>query len=216
MDYLKTLLIVIISIVRLGIIFSVPKLVTHDTTANTVYPNLHCTHTYDHISQQLNSLADSAQQHTLYTNEADASLFTTDTAIQCAFNIIPSNLDIKPSNDAHSHSNNNTGSHFYSKHKYRDTFDDAHIQYHDFIMVMHSFTKINTQHCYNKSYKTPIGVYMIQSQLKAIRYLQSWILKLCHIPCTLMAMQVQLLRLITSHIKLYSIMIRYVPCSING
>ena len=27
---------------------------------------------------------------------------------------------------------NNTGIHFYSKHKYRDTFGDAHIQYHDF------------------------------------------------------------------------------------
>ena len=39
----------------------------------------HPVHTYDHISQQLNSLADSAQQQTLYTNEVDASLFTTDT-----------------------------------------------------------------------------------------------------------------------------------------
>ena len=27
---------------------------------------------------------------------------------------------------------NNTGIHFYNKHKYRDTFGDAHIQYHDF------------------------------------------------------------------------------------
>ena len=27
---------------------------------------------------------------------------------------------------------NNTDIHFYSKHKYRDTFRDAHIQYHDF------------------------------------------------------------------------------------
>ena len=44
---------------------------THDTTASTVYTNPPCTHTYDHISQQLESLADSAQQHTLYTNEGD-------------------------------------------------------------------------------------------------------------------------------------------------
>ena len=29
-------------------------------------------------------------------------------------------------------SHNNTGIHFYSKHKYRDTFGDTHIQYHDF------------------------------------------------------------------------------------
>ena len=53
---------------------------THDTTAGTVHPNPPCTHTYDHISQQQDSLADSTQQHTLYTNEMDASLFTTDTA----------------------------------------------------------------------------------------------------------------------------------------
>ena len=34
---------------------------THDTTTSTVYPNLLCTHTYDHISEQLDSLADSVQ-----------------------------------------------------------------------------------------------------------------------------------------------------------
>ena len=58
---------------------------THDTTAGTVYPNPPCTHTYDHISQQLNSLVGSEQQHTLYTNKVDASLFTTDTATKYAF-----------------------------------------------------------------------------------------------------------------------------------
>ena len=89
---------------------------THDTTAGTVYPNPPCTHTCDHISQKLDSLADSEQQHTLYTNEVDASLFTTDTATQCTYNIIPSDLDTEPSNDAHSHSYNNTSIHFYSKH----------------------------------------------------------------------------------------------------
>ena len=26
---------------------------------------------------------------------------------------------------------NNTGTHFHNKHKYRDTFGDGHIQYHD-------------------------------------------------------------------------------------
>ena len=50
------------------------------------------------------------------------------------------------------------------------------------IMVMYSFTKTNTQHCY-KSYKIPIGVYMIQSQPKAIRYPQTWTLELCLMQC---------------------------------
>ena len=62
----------------------------------------------------------------------NASLFTTDTATQCVFNITPSDLDTKPSNDIPSHPNNKTSIHFYSKHKYRDTFGDTHIQYHDF------------------------------------------------------------------------------------
>ena len=66
---------------------------THDTTASTMHPKPPCTHTYDHISQQLDSLADSTQQQTLYTNEMDASLLTTDTATPCAFNIIPSRFD---------------------------------------------------------------------------------------------------------------------------
>ena len=65
---------------------------THDTTASTVDTNPQCTHTYDHISQQLNSLAEAEQQQTLYTNKADALLLTTDTTTQCAFNITPSNL----------------------------------------------------------------------------------------------------------------------------
>ena len=105
---------------------------THDPTVSIMHPNPPCTHTYDNISQQLDPLADSAQQYTLYTNEMDASIFTTDTATQCAFNITPSVFDTEPSNDISSHPNNNTGIHFYSKHNYRDTFGNAHIQYHDF------------------------------------------------------------------------------------
>ena len=105
---------------------------THDTTDSTLHSNPPCTHTYDHISQQLDSLADTKQQQSLYTNETDASLFTTDTSTLCAFNITPSDLETESQNDVHDHSHNNTDIHFYSKHKYRDTFGDAHIQYHDF------------------------------------------------------------------------------------
>ena len=104
---------------------------THDTTASTLDTNTQCTHTYD-ISQQLDSLANAEQQQMLYTNKADTSLFTTDTSIQCAFNITPSNLETESEKDMNDTPQNNTGIHFYSKHKYRDTFGDAHIQYHDF------------------------------------------------------------------------------------
>ena len=49
-----------------------------------------------------------------------------------SFNITLSDLDTEHLHDIPSHHNNNTGIHYYSKHKYRDTFGDAHIQYHDF------------------------------------------------------------------------------------
>ena len=50
---------------------------THNTTVSTPDTNPQCTHTHDHISQQLDSIAEAEQQQTLYTNKADASLFTT-------------------------------------------------------------------------------------------------------------------------------------------
>ena len=44
---------------------------THNTTASTSDTNQQCTHTYDHISQQLDSLADAEQEQMLNTNEED-------------------------------------------------------------------------------------------------------------------------------------------------
>ena len=48
---------------------------------------------HDHISQQLQSLADPQQQYTVYTEETDL-LFTTDTSTQCNFNITTSDSEI--------------------------------------------------------------------------------------------------------------------------
>ena len=87
---------------------------THDTTASTLDTNPQCTHTYDHTSQQLDSLADAEQHQMLYTNESGCIII---------YNRYFYTVCI---------SQNNTGIHFYSKHKYRDPFGDAHIQYHDF------------------------------------------------------------------------------------
>ena len=105
---------------------------THNTTASTLDTHPQCTHTYNHISQQLDSLTDAEQQQMLCTNEVDTSLFTTDTSTQCAFNITTSNLETESGIDMKVTPQNNTSIHFCSKHKYRDTFGDAHIQYHDF------------------------------------------------------------------------------------
>ena len=86
----------------------------------------------DHISQQLDSLADTERQHKVYTSKVDASLFMSDTSTQCAFNIIPSNLEMETDKQTEETPQNNTDIPFHIKHKYRDTFGDAHLQYHDF------------------------------------------------------------------------------------
>ena len=161
---------------------------THDTTASTVDTNPQCTHTYDHISQQLNSLA-AEQQQMLYTNKADALLFTIDTSTQCAFNITPPNLEIGSQEDVNE--TPHTTPVFISTVNINiEILLEMHIySIMILIMVMYLFTKTNTQHYYNKSYKIPIGVYMIQSQPKAIRYALTWTLKLCLMPCIVLATQ---------------------------
>ena len=50
----------------------------------------------------------------LYTNEADASLFTTDTSTQCAFNITPSHLETESHEDVNNSLHNNIGIHYLS------------------------------------------------------------------------------------------------------
>ena len=105
---------------------------THNHDNNILDTRPQCTHTYDHISQQLNSLPDTDQQHKVYMSEEDASLFTSDTSAQFVLNIIPSTPEMEAENHTKKTSQNNTSIHFHSKHKYRDTFEDVHIQYHDF------------------------------------------------------------------------------------
>ena len=91
-----------------------------------------CTHAYDHITQHIDNLEDPIQQHTVYTNEVDASLFTMDTTTPWDYNI---SIDTSNSNNPHENKTNtipSRGIHSKSKHKYRDVFGDSNIQYHDF------------------------------------------------------------------------------------
>ena len=91
-----------------------------------------CTYTYNRITQHIDNLEDPTQQHIVYTNEVDASLFTMDITTPCDYNIStdilnPNNLQESKTNiirpmEIHSH----------SKHKYRNVFGDSNIQYHDF------------------------------------------------------------------------------------
>ena len=72
------------------------------------------------------------QQNTLYTQEENASLFTSDTATPCDYNI----TNGVPNSDTISENKSKIispmGIHSQSKHKYRNAFGDLNIQYHDF------------------------------------------------------------------------------------
>ena len=72
------------------------------------------------------------QQHIIYINEVDASLFTMDTTTPCDYNI---NVEMSNPNSFHEnkpHTIPSTGIHSKSKHTYQNVFGDANIQYHDF------------------------------------------------------------------------------------
>ena len=101
----------------------------HEQHYQTLTP---CTPAYNHITQQVDNLDDPIQQHTVYTNEVDASLFTTDTTTPCHYNI---NIDMPNLNSSHEnkpHTTPSRGFHSKSKHTYCNIFGDADIQYHDF------------------------------------------------------------------------------------
>ena len=72
------------------------------------------------------------QQHTVYTNEVNASLFTMDTTTPCNYNISVDTPNLSNSHKNKSNTISSTGIHSKSKHKYRDVFGNANIQNHDF------------------------------------------------------------------------------------
>ena len=106
---------------------------THQQESTIDNHSISCTHAYDHIVQQIQDLSDSTQQHTLLSMEENASLFTNDSATPCDFNITNQNSDTDNTNDTNiSHAPKQLGIHSQSKHKYRNTFGESNIQYHDF------------------------------------------------------------------------------------
>ena len=91
-----------------------------------------CTHAYDHITQHTNNLDDPTQQNTLYTMEEDASLFTSDTATPCDYNITNGIQNSDTISEDKSKFISPMDIHSQSKQKYRNVFGDSNIQYHDF------------------------------------------------------------------------------------
>ena len=118
-----------------------------------------CTLAYDHIAQHINNLADITQQNTHM--EENASLFTSDTATPCDFNITDSTPDLEINSECNLDSKTLLGIHLQSKHKYRNTFGIFNIQYYNFDNGDDSISKTNMPHYYNRNCKTPTGVYRI-------------------------------------------------------
>ena len=87
-----------------------------------------CTHAYDHITQHINNLDDQTQQNTLYTMKEDASLFTSDTATPCGYNITNGVYNLDTISEEKSKMISPMGIHLQSKHKYRKVFGNSNIQ----------------------------------------------------------------------------------------
>ena len=91
-----------------------------------------CTHAYDHITQHINNLDDHTQQNTLYTTEEDVSLFTSNTATPCDYNITNGVQNSDAILEGKPKIISPMGIRLQSKHKCRNVFGDSNIQYHDF------------------------------------------------------------------------------------
>ena len=87
-----------------------------------------CTHDYHHITQSIQDLTDSTQQNTLHSMEENASSFADNTDTRCDFSITDHTLDTENACLMPKYPT----IHSQRKHVYRNTFGDAHIQYHDF------------------------------------------------------------------------------------
>ena len=99
---------------------------------NDNYSNA-CTHDYNHITQSVQDLTDSTQQNTLHSMEENVSSFADDTDTHCDFSITDHTSDIENTNDTHTGlTSKYPAIHSQRKHTYRNTFGDAHMQYHDF------------------------------------------------------------------------------------
>ena len=104
----------------------------HRDLTNDDHPNV-CTHDYHHIMQNIQDLTDNTQQNNLHSMEERLSSFTDDTDTHCDYSISDHTSDTENVNETHTDFTPKYPTiHSQRKHVYRDTFGDAHIQYHDF------------------------------------------------------------------------------------
>ena len=158
---------------------------------NSQLPSIHltpCTHTYDHISQQIHDLNSTAQQQQLHDLEEDASLFTTDTGHSCDL-IYKNQQKIVLQ----------TQTNFQKLSHITACMSTLNINTEIFlaipkltimtvILVMLYLSRTNVQLFYNKNYRILIGVYTILSPPRHIKFQKIWLSKQCPMPCTFYVM----------------------------
>ena len=104
----------------------------HMDVTNNNHPD-RCTHDYHHIMQNIQDLMNNMQQDNLHSMEKRVLAFTDNTDTYCDYSITDYTLDTENVNDTHTDFMlKHPSTHSQRKHVYRDTFGDAHIQYHDF------------------------------------------------------------------------------------
>ena len=104
----------------------------HRDPTNDDHPST-CTHDYLHIMQHIQDLTDNTQQNNLHSMEEHVSSFTDDTDTHCDYSISDHTSDTENVSDTHTNFMPKYPTiHSQRKPAYRDTFGNAHIQYHDF------------------------------------------------------------------------------------
>ena len=134
--------------------------------------------------------------------EEDASLFTSNTAAPCDYNITNGVQNSDTILEDKSKIISPMGIHLQSKHKYRNVFSDSNIQYHyfnngDALTFKDKYTALLQQ----ELQKPLLDVYITLSQPKVIKYLQKWMLRQCHIQCIFQAVMRPLQKSIKSHTR---------------
>ena len=109
----------------------------------------------------------------------NTSLFTSNISTQFAFNIVPNNAETETEKPMVEIPQKNTGIHFHSKHKYRDMFGDAHIQYHDFDNG-DAFTYKDKYTALLQELQNPYWCLHNPVTNKVTKYQWKWLLRQCH------------------------------------
>ena len=140
------------------------------------------------MSQQFDSLADTKQQQT-YTSEEDTSLFISDTAIPFDFNIVQAMSKTDAINPEEGQNKCSTGIHSHSKHKYRNTFGKAHIQYHDFDNGDAFTCRDKYRALLQQELQNPYWCLHNPITTKVTKYPQRWMRRQCPMLCISLAIR---------------------------